>query len=227
VTSDGDVHRWQSELGSRLRSGDHGALLELYDQMSSFVYGVALRITASHDVAERITEDVFLRVWTHPEELDGHEDRVRTRLAVLTHDRAVEAVRQERAAAASREARAQAPAGDPARFSDGQELAEALSTAARVQGALADLGAEQRLALEVTYFGGNSYTEAAAILGTPASVVAAHVSEALRLVSGSLEPGAPEEVRVICLDDTAVTARDQVVEGVESDGSRGRTGGRG
>jgi RNA polymerase sigma-70 factor (ECF subfamily) len=226
VTS-GDVHRWQSELGSRLRSGDRGALLELYDQMSSFVYGVALRITAFADVAERITEDVFLQVWTHPEELDGHGDAVRTRLAVLTHDRAVEAVRQERAAAASREACAQAHAGEPGRFSDGQELAEALSTAARVQAALADLGADQRLALEITYFGGNTYTEAAVILGIPASVVAAHVSEALRRVSGLLEPAVPEEVRVICLEEPTVTARHQVVEGAESDGSGGRTGGRG
>jgi RNA polymerase sigma-70 factor (ECF subfamily) len=221
MTSDGDVHRWQSELGCRLRSGDHGALLELYDQMSSFVYGVALRITASQDVACRITEEVFLRVWTHPQELDGYEARVRTRLAVLTHDRAVEAVRRERAAA-PRDARADAHAGEQVRFSDGQELAEALSTAARVQGALADLGAEQRLALEVTYFGGNTYEEAATILGTPATAVAAHVSEALRQVSGLLEPGVPS-----CLEQPAVTVLDQVVEGVESDGTRGRTGGRG
>jgi RNA polymerase sigma-70 factor (ECF subfamily) len=226
VTSDRDVHRWQRELGGRLRSGDRSALMELYDQMGSFVYGVALRITASPQVADRITEQVFLRVWTHPEELDGYGDRVRTRLAVLTHDRAVEAVRRERDAPAPHRGVDSADALEPVRFSDGQELAEALSTASRVQGALADLSAEQRLALEVTYFGGHTYEAAAAILGVPSSVVAAQVSAALRQVARLLEPGVQGRARVLVLDEPAVTPRDQA-EGVDSDGARRRTGGRG
>jgi RNA polymerase sigma-70 factor (ECF subfamily) len=227
VTSDGDVHGWQSEIGARLRSGDRSALIELYDQMGSFVYGVALRITASQQVAENITEQVFLGVWTHPEELDGYGDKIRTRLAVLTHDRAVGAVHHARDTSAPRGDAAGEDAGEPVRFSDGQELAEALSTASRVQGALADLGAEQRLALEVTYFGGNTYEATAAILGVPCSVVAEQVGTALRQVSRVLDPRAGEGTQVIRLDDGAVTARDQVVGGVESDGARRRTGGRG
>jgi RNA polymerase sigma-70 factor (ECF subfamily) len=227
VTSDGDVHRWQNELGDRLRSGDRSALIELYDQMGSFVYGVALRITASAHAADRITEQVFLRVWTHPQELDGYGDRVRTRLAVLTHERAVAAVRQDGDAAARRRDIAGADAGEPVRFSDGQELAEALSTASRVQGALADLSAEQRLALEVTYFGGNTYEAAAVILGVPCSVVAAQVSAALNAVSRLLDPDVPGQAQVVCLDESAVSARDEVIGRGDSDGPRGRTGGRG
>jgi RNA polymerase sigma-70 factor (ECF subfamily) len=227
VTSRGDVQRWQSELGTRLRSRDRSALIELYDQMGSFVYGVALRITASQHVADRITEQVFLRVWNHPQELDGYGDRVRTRLSILTHDRAVAAVRRERDASVPQDDAAGPDCGEPVRFSDGQELAEALSTASRVQGALADLSAEQRLALEVTYFGGNTYETAAAILGLPCPVVAAHVGAALRQISRVLDPGLPEAVLDTCPDERACTARDQVVGGVDSDGARGRTAGRG
>jgi RNA polymerase sigma-70 factor (ECF subfamily) len=211
----GDTDRWQSELGARLRAADRSALLELYDQMGSFVYGVALRITASQHTAARITEDVFLRVWTDPAELDGYGDRVRTRLAVLTHDRAVEAVRRERAASAPRRDTAGVAAGEPVRFTDGQELAEALSTAARVHGALADLDPGARQALEVTYFGGNTYQAAGAILGVPGRVVAEQVGAALRHVAGCLDPVVPEHVEVFRLDEPAVAARDQTVEGAD------------
>jgi RNA polymerase sigma-70 factor (ECF subfamily) len=194
--------------------------MELYDQMSSFVYGVALRITAAPAVADRITEEVFLRVWTHPEELDGHGTKVRTRLAVLTHDRAVEAVRQERAAAAAQVDTIGAGRGETERFSDGQELAEALGTAARVQEALAALAPEQRLALEVTYFGGNTYVEAAVILGVPSSVVARQVSEALRVVLRSVGRAAAEPLRTVRLDGAAVEALAPGAEGVDRDGPR-------
>jgi RNA polymerase sigma-70 factor (ECF subfamily) len=218
--SGGDVHRWQSELGARLRGRDRRALLELYDQMGSFVYGLALRITASPQAADGITEDVFLQVWDRPQVLDGHGDKIRTRLAVLTHGRAVEWVRVDRAAATARADGDEVPRGAPARFSDAEELAEALTTAGRVQGALADLSPEQRLALEVTYFGGNTYEAAAVVLGVSGAVVAARVSAALHQVSGALRSGAPEPTRVVRPAGAQVPAVGRVVEGVDPDAAR-------
>jgi RNA polymerase sigma-70 factor (ECF subfamily) len=218
--SGGDVHRWQSALGSRLRSGERQALLELYDQMGSFVYGVALRITGSPDVAARITQDVFLHVWARPQELDGYGTRIRTRLAVLTHGRAVAWVRQERAAAIDAAEVADAGGGELDRFSDAEELADALATAGRVQGALAGLSPEQRLALELTYFGGNTYEAAAGILGLPAPVVAAQVSAALHGVSRLLGRGAAEPGRSEGVDGVEVRLRDHAVEGGDPDGAR-------
>jgi DNA-directed RNA polymerase specialized sigma24 family protein len=147
--SGGNVHRWQSELGSRLRS----------------------------------------------------RDRRRTRLAVLTHGRAVEWVRRERAAAAEQTQVADADPGGPGGFSDAEEPAEALATAGRVQGALADLGPEHRLALEVTYFGGNTCQQAAAMLGVPGDVVAERVRAALRHLSRWLPPAVPDHVQAVSVDD--------------------------
>jgi RNA polymerase sigma-70 factor (ECF subfamily) len=218
--SGGNEHRWQNELGARLRGGDRSALLEMYDQMGSFVYGVALRVTASPKIAASITEDVFLQVWKHPQELDGYGTRVRTRLAVLTHGRAVEWVRRERATAAARADGAGPPQGETGGFSDSEELAEALITAGRVQGALAELSPEQRMALEVTYFGGHTYEAAAAILGVTGSVVAARVSAALRHVSALLKPCSPGQARIVQLDGAEVAVQRQVVEGADPDAAR-------
>jgi RNA polymerase sigma-70 factor (ECF subfamily) len=218
--SGGNVHRWQSGLGARLRSGDRRALFELYDQMGSFVYGVALRITASPGVAAGIAEDVFLQVWNRPEELDGYGTRIRTRLAVLTHDRAVEWVRQERATEDARVDGADAHRAQPGGFSDAEELAEALLKAGQVQSALAGLTPEQRLALEVTYFGGNTYEAAAVILGVTGPVVAARVCAALHHVSRLLTPCPPGRPDVVQLDGAEVPAQGHGIEGVDPDAAR-------
>jgi RNA polymerase sigma-70 factor (ECF subfamily) len=215
-----DVHRPQSGLGGRFRGGDRRALLELYDQMGSFVYGMALRITASPPVAAGITEDVFLQIWNHPEELDGHGSTIRTRLAVLTHGRAVERVRRDRAAEADGAEGTAPHRGEPVGFSAAQELAEALATAGRVQGALAELSPEQQLALEVTHFGGNTYQAAAAILGTTGAVVAAQVGEALHHVAAALKPCATGRPGIGDLDGTETPGKGQGVEGVDPDAAR-------
>jgi RNA polymerase sigma-70 factor (ECF subfamily) len=214
---DGDVHDWQSGLGGRLRAGDRRALLDLYDQMGSFVYGVALRITASEEVAAQLAEEVFLQVWNCPEELDGRGSTIRTRLAVLTHGRAVEWVRRDRAAKA---AGAEPHRGEPGGFSDREELAEALATAGRVQAALAELSPEQQLALEVTCSGGNTYETAAAILGVTGAVVAAQVGEALHHVAGVLKPCAAGQSGIVDLDGTDVPRKGRGVEGVDPDAAR-------
>jgi RNA polymerase sigma-70 factor, ECF subfamily len=209
------VHRWQRELAARLRSRDRDALLELYDQMGSFVYGIALRITGCPDVAARITQEVFVGVWSRPEQLDGHGTGVRTRLAVLTHARAVEWVREGRTEAAAHADVEEADERGAGRFSDAEELADALATAGRVHGALTELTHEQRLALEVTYFGGNTYEAAGAILRIPGSVVAERVSAALHHVAGLLNPGTRGD-----RPDVAGASGDRVAEGADPDAAR-------
>ena len=212
---DGDVHDWQSGLGCRLRAGDRGALLEFYDQMGSFVYGLALRIAASGEVAAQITEDVFLHIWDCPQELEGHGDSIRTRLAVLTHGRALEWIRRSAEGAGDDGHR-----GELCSFSDGEELAESLATAGRVQGAVAELSPEEHLALEVTYFGGNTCEAAAVILGVTGAVVAARVSAALHHVAGSLKPCAAGQPGIAGLDGTEIPRKGQIGEGVDPDAAR-------
>lgn len=44
-------------------AGDMKAFRAIYDKTCDFVYGVALRMTASHQEAEEITQDVFMKVY--------------------------------------------------------------------------------------------------------------------------------------------------------------------
>ncbi|WP_219470474.1 sigma factor [Nonomuraea rhizosphaerae] len=54
------------DLHARLVSGDLDALAALYDEHSSYVYGVAVKITGSQAFAEEITQDVFVALWEQP-----------------------------------------------------------------------------------------------------------------------------------------------------------------
>ena len=50
-------------LMTRVARGDAEAFSELYDQTSSMVYGLALRVVRSEAMAEEVTQEVFLQVW--------------------------------------------------------------------------------------------------------------------------------------------------------------------
>ena len=55
-----------NECMSRLRAGDKEAFSHLYDELSRPVYTVARRIVRSREIAEDITQEVFVRLYVSP-----------------------------------------------------------------------------------------------------------------------------------------------------------------
>jgi DNA-directed RNA polymerase specialized sigma24 family protein len=47
------------------------ALVDLYERYAGFVYGLAVRILLDRQVAEDITQEVFVSPWEHPERVDS------------------------------------------------------------------------------------------------------------------------------------------------------------
>jgi RNA polymerase sigma-70 factor (ECF subfamily) len=62
--------QWDREVCERLVAGDEAALGELYEELSPLVYGLAARVTRDWAAAEDITQEVFVRVWEHPQAFD-------------------------------------------------------------------------------------------------------------------------------------------------------------
>ena len=60
-----------SQLISRVRAGDLGALGELYDRYRLLVFRTALAITRDKPAAEDILQECFLRLNAHADRLDG------------------------------------------------------------------------------------------------------------------------------------------------------------
>jgi RNA polymerase sigma-70 factor (ECF subfamily) len=174
---------WERAVRDRLVSGDPSALGEVYDQFSSLVYGLALRVIGDPRAAEDVSQDVFVWIWERPEAFDPDRGSLRTWLGTIAHRRAVDHVRREEA----RRRRSERDAALARPVPDVGELAAALVTAERVRAALDVLPDEQRQAIDLAYFGGRTYREVAEVLGIPEGTAKSRLRLALRKVGSVLE----------------------------------------
>src|SRR4051794_13383906 len=143
---------WEHDVRDRLVAGDESALCELYDQFSSFVFGLAARVTADRRAAEDVTQEVFVRVWERPDAFDPDRGTMRSWLGTIAHRRAVDYVRREEAS----RRRAQRDASIVVTPPDIEEMATSLAVAERVRGAVDALPDDQRIAVRLAYFGGKT-----------------------------------------------------------------------
>lgn len=91
--------RWDRKMQQRLARGEAAALGELYDRFASLVHGLAHRVLADEQAADRITREVFAHVWQHPDAYDPKQGPLRSWVATLTHRLAVQRLRQTETAA--------------------------------------------------------------------------------------------------------------------------------
>lgn len=175
--------QWERTTRDRLIAGEEGALNEIYDQFSSFVYALALRVIGDARAAEDVSQDVFVTVWKRPGAFDPDRGSLRTWLGTLAHRRAVDHVRREEA----RRRRAVKDAARPVSTPDVEEMALALVTAERVRSALDTLPDEQRRAIQLAYFGGKTYRQVAEVLGIPEGTAKSRLRLGLRRIADVLD----------------------------------------
>ena len=181
---------WEQTVRARLGTREEAALGEVYDQYSSFVYGLAVRVIGDARAAEDVSQEVFLHIWEHPEAFDPLRGSLRTWLGMLAHRRAVDYVRREEA----RCRRAQREASHrPTQIPDVEEMATALVTAERVRNALDVLPEDQRRAIQLAYFGGKTYREVAEVLGIPEGTAKSRLRLGLRRVANALQAEGREQ----------------------------------
>lgn len=154
-------------LLARLRAGDDRALGHAFDLHGGMVHGLARRVVLDEQLAGEITQDVFVALWQRPDAVDLDRGSLRTYLGVVTHRRAVDAVRR-----ATRRARAEQASIDvrplEERVDDDVAGADARAWCRdHLLAALDQLPDDQRAAVVLAYFEGNSYREVARLLGIP------------------------------------------------------------
>jgi RNA polymerase sigma-70 factor (ECF subfamily) len=174
---------WERDVRDRLVAGDESALCELYDQFSSFVFGLAARVTADRRAAEDVTQEVFVRVWERPDAFDPDRGSMRSWLGTLAHRRSVDFVRREEAS----RRRAQRDAAIVATPPDIEEMATSLAVAERVRCAVDALPDDQREAVRLAYFGGKTYRQVAEALGIPEGTAKSRLRIGLQRMASMLE----------------------------------------
>jgi RNA polymerase sigma-70 factor (ECF subfamily) len=161
------------------------ALAEAYRRHAGSVFALATRVLGDRALAEEVVQEIFLRLWDSPDRFDPDRGSLRSFLLAQCHGRAVDIVRSEQARRhrEERDLRQRAEAG----YDLEHEVAD-LAIAQQVRDALAVLPVDERRAIELAYFGGNTYREVARLLGEPEGTVKSRIRSGLR----RLRPGLAE-----------------------------------
>ena len=66
----------EAQVVAEIVRGDKDALVRVYDEYSSLVYGVALRVLQNVQAAEDVVQEVFLQLWRNPSAFDARRGRL-------------------------------------------------------------------------------------------------------------------------------------------------------
>ena len=151
--------------------GDHRALHQLYEQDSSRLLGVALRITRNKALAEDIVHDAFIKIWHGARSFDPLRGSARGWVFSVTRHLALDVVRS-----AGRDV----PLDD--QYEPLAEPAQSIEFAARsgqIHQCLERLDPTRRTCILHAYVDGYSHSEIAQKLSTPLGTVKAWIKRSL------------------------------------------------
>ena len=157
--------------------GNQDAFSELYDRVSSQVFGVVRRVLRDPAQSEEVMQEVLVEVWRSASRFDPARGSATTWMLTIAHRRAVDRVRASQAAM-DRDERAGRSAHRPA-FDEVVEQVETRLEHEQVRQALSVLTDLQREAVTLAYYGGYSYREVSELLDVPLGTVKTRLRDGL------------------------------------------------
>lgn len=166
-----------SRLVLRVAKGDERAFLSLYDRYSPRVYALTLRVLGDTMLAEEVTQDTFLKLWSRARQFNPQKGALLPWLLTIAHRTALDRLRLENR---------RPPA------SNSEEPDQAWSTLAdettqdgearwrSLYFAVQSLPEEQRQVIDLAYYKGMSQSEIAEVLGWPLGTVKTRVRAAMQ-----------------------------------------------
>lgn len=157
----------------------HSALERAYQRHSDAVSRLARRVVLDRALAEEVTQEVFLRLWSKPQRFDPCRGSLRSFLLADCHGRALDVVRNEES---RRRREAHDVVIDLRDAQESHDVAESVCAAAaasEVTTALRCLPPDERVPIALAYYGGNTYREVASLLHTPEGTVKSRIRRGL------------------------------------------------
>ena len=74
---------------------DEKAFEELYDMYSDSMHGVIFNIVRSHDIAEEVMQDVFIKAWNNSDKYDASKGRFFTWILNISRNAAIDRTRSK------------------------------------------------------------------------------------------------------------------------------------
>lgn len=173
-----------TDLVRRSAGGDETAFAALYDATSARVYGLAIRITRSPELAAEVVQEVYFMAWEQSERFQSSRGSVLGWLCTMAHRRAVDRVRQvvsERDREQTYEDQRPKSAADQT-----WEEVEQSMAAQEVRDGLGTLTPLQRQAVALAYYDGCTHQEVARQLDIPLGTAKARIRDGLNSLRSAL-----------------------------------------
>jgi RNA polymerase sigma-70 factor (ECF subfamily) len=152
------------------------AFAEAYRRHAGAVFALAQRLLWERALAEEMLQEIFLRLWEHPDRFDQSRGSLRSFLLMDAHARCVDRIRSD-SRRREREERS-ARAGVVTEYDLDLEAYD-LDVAGQVREVMATLSDGERRAIELAYFGGHTYREVARILDEPEGTIKSRIRTGL------------------------------------------------
>ena len=165
------------------------ALSVLYDRHAARLYGLALKILKDPALAEDVLQDLFLYLWQNAEKFEERRGQALAWMMILCRNRAIDKLRarekrQSRSAAISEEILA-APSFDESESPFA--IVHSKETVTRITAALNALPSEQRIPIDLAFFGGFSQSEISEKLNIPLGTIKTRIRLGMRKLSALLK----------------------------------------
>lgn len=177
----------ETDLLALMLGGSREALSALYDRFARQVYSLALRMVENQSLAEEITQDVFMTVWSRGATYNSDRGSFPSWLLSIAHNRSIDELRRRRR-------RAQLPTlnlddlhAEPAGNPD-EVINEVFATLDRqmIMEALNKLPPPQKQVVLMAYFQGLTQSEISEVLEVPLGTVKTRMRLALHKMRGLL-----------------------------------------
>lgn len=160
--------------------GDRAAFSRLYDRLSGVLFATAFSVLNNKEAAEDVLQDAFLMIWEKAPLYDAARGKPLTWAITLTRNKAIDRLRSLQRRRRLHDD-VERESFSEAQFDDRDSFMAVLSVerSGLVRDALQKLSAEQRQAIEMTFFGSLTQYEVAEQLGEPLGTIKARIRRGL------------------------------------------------
>ncbi len=185
AAGDPDEQERLRQLVAGTARGDEASYEELYDKLSTTVFGVCRRVLRDPSEAEEVSQEVLLEIWRTASRYDPTRAGVRSWAVMISHSRAVDRVRSSERRRVREEA---TTLPDPPAVDEVSEAAVSAFEVRRVRKAMAELSEVQRESVRLAFYGGHTHVEVAGLLGVPLGTVKTRIRDGLTRLRTHLGP---------------------------------------
>ena len=175
-----------------IANGQSAALGVLYDRYGRLVFSLAYQMLNDDAVAEEITQEVFLQIWTKAGTFQSGLGKVSTWLTSVTRHRAIDNLRRKRIRPEGHRADWDlSEEGDAPQLTDPANVVSQVEhniQSLAIRQAIAQLPIEQQQALALAFFQGLSHQEIAETTGEPLGTVKTRIRLAMQKLRQMIDP---------------------------------------